>query len=287
MSVLQQQYRNMLNRYTHGKALVLLLALPALLIPTMVLCYIFWQAAPVLDWNFLFGTADGIGFGVTEGIFSQLVGSLLLATMACLIATPFALGTALYYRTFATPWQQQLLSALFNMLQGIPPIVFGLCGLVVLVNLFSWGVSLLSGAVVLAVVVLPLLALNTLATLERIPNEYSEAGSALGLTKGAIILRLWLPRSWRQLLTGLLLAMARALSETAPIMFTATVFSGVVWPDSIFSPVTTLQTHIFYLAQEGNDPLLISIAWGSAAVLVLLVAFFALLARLLPKSGGN
>jgi len=282
MSLIPIQHRDSLS-----KGVVLLFALPALLIPTMVLCYIFWQAMPVLSLGFVFGLEDGDGFGMTEGIFPQLVGSLLLAVMACLIAIPFALATALYQRTYATPRQQRILNTLFTMLQGIPPIVFGLCGLVVLVNLFAWGVSLLSGAVVLAVVVLPLLVLNTLATLERIPLTYSEAGSALGLGKGAIIWRLWLPRCWLQLLTGLLLAMARALSETAPIMFTATVFSGVVWPDSIFSPVTTLQTHIFYLAQEGNDPLVISIAWGSAAVLVLLVASFGLLARLLQKLGAH
>ncbi len=279
--------QRLLYRDTISKSIVWLLAVPALLIPAIVLCYIFWQAAPVLDWGFIVGTADGAGFGITDGIFAQLLGSLLLAVMACVIAAPFALGTALFYRTYASPRQQRLLTAMFNMLQGIPPIVFGLCGLVVLVNLFAWGISLISGAVVLALVVLPLLVLNTLATLERIPLDYTEAGMALGLGSGTIIWRLWLPRSWLNLLTGLLLAMARALSETAPIMFTATVFSGVVWPDSLFSPVTTLQTHIFYLAQEGNDPQVISIAWGSAAVLVLLVASLGLLARLLHKLGEH
>ncbi len=279
--------QHLLARDTISKGIVWLLAVPALLIPTIVLCYIFWQAAPVLDWGFIVGTTDGAGFGVSDGIFAQLLGSLLLAVMACAIAAPFALGTALYYRTYASPRQQRLLTAMFNMLQGIPPIVFGLCGLVVLVNLFAWGVSLISGAVVLAMVVLPLLVLNTLATLERIPHGYTEAGMALGLGNGAIIGRLWLPRSWLNLLTGVLLAMARALSETAPIMFTATVFSGVVWPDSLFSPVTTLQTHIFYLAQESNDPQVISIAWGSAAVLVLLVASLGVLARLLYKLGED
>ncbi len=278
MNTSRLQYRD-----TISKSIVWLLAIPALLVPTIILGYIFWKAAPVLDWDFISGTADGAGFGVTEGIFAQLLGSLLLAVMACVMAAPFALGTALYYRIYASPRQQQLLIVMFNMLQGIPPIVFGLCGLVMLVNLFAWGVSLLSGAVVLAIVLLPLLVLNTLAALERIPLNYTEAGRALGLDSGAIIWRLRLPRSWLNLLTGLLLAMARALSETAPIMFTATVFSGVVWPDSLFSPVTTLQTHIFYLAQEGNNPQVINIAWGSAAVLVLLVAAFGLIARVLKK----
>ncbi len=276
-----------LDQNFFGKGLVVLLAVPALLLPTLVLCYIFWQAAPVLSWGFVVGATESAGFGMADGIFPQLLGSLLLAVMACVIAAPFALSTALYYRAYASHRQQRLLMVMFNMLQGVPPIVFGLCGLVVLVNLFSWGVSLLSGAVVLAIVVLPLLVLNTLAAFERIPQQYSEAGAALGLSTGAIIWRLWLPESGINIMTGLLLAMARALSETAPIMFTATVFSGVVWPDSIFSPVTTLQTHIFYLAQEGNDAQVTTIAWGSAAVLVLLVAAFGLLSRMLQKIGAH
>jgi phosphate transport system permease protein len=172
---------------------------------------------------------------------------------------------------------------LLNMLQGIPPIVFGLCGLILFVHLLQWGVSLLTGAVVLAAVILPLLVLNTIAALERIPFEQTEAAQALGLSHAALIWRVWLPQAWPGIVTGLLLAMARALSETAPILFTATVFSGVVWPDSIFAPVTTLQTHIFYLAQEGNNAQATQVAWGSAVVLIFIVAVFGLLARWLKE----
>lgn len=267
------------------KGMIALLALPALLLPAAALGYIFWQAAPVLDIAFIFDHGERAGFGNSAGVFSQLVGSLLLALLACLISVPLALGSALFYKLFASHKQQKMLSSLFNLLQGTPPIVFGLCGLVVLVNLFEWGVSLISGAVVVAVVIMPLLVLHIIATLERIPLGYTEAGRSLGLDHGAMVWRVWWPRMWLSVVTGLLLAMARALSETAPIMFTATVFSGVVWPDSIFSPVTTLQTHIFYLAQEGNNPEVITIAWGSAAVLVLLVASLGLTARVLQKIG--
>lgn len=264
----------------------MLLALPALLLPAAALGYIFWQAAPVLDLTFIFEYGEEDGFGNSTGVLAQLIGSLLLALLASLFAAPLALGSAFFYNVYATPQQRRLLSSLFNLLQGTPPIVFGLCGLVVLVNLFEWGVSLASGALVLAAVIMPLLALHIIAALERIPLGYTEAGAALGLNPGEVVWRVWWPRVWFSALIGLLLAMARALSETAPIMFTATVFSGVVWPDSIFAPVTTLQTHIFYLAQEGNNPEVITIAWGSAAVLVLLVAGFGLLARMLQKIGG-
>ena len=273
----------MMNRTRLSKILIVSLALPALLLPGACLVYILFKGLPALSWSFLFSSTEEAGFGASTGILAQLLGSLLLALAASLVATPFALGTAFYYRLFASTRQQRLLTALLNMLQGIPPIVFGLFGLIVFVHMLQWGVSLLSGAVILALVILPMLVLNSIASLERIPNEYTEAARSLGLEHGAVIARVWLAQAWPGILTGQLLGIARALSETAPLLFTATVFSGVVWPDSIFSPVTTLQTHIFYLAQEGGNQTAIQNAWGSAVVLLGVVASFALLARCLSS----
>ena len=268
------------------KIAVIVLALPALLLPGLGLGYILLMGAPALSWEFIFASEEGSGFGASRGIFAQLLGSLLLAVGAALVATPFAIGTALYYHLLASPTQKHSLNALFNMLQGIPPIVFGLCGLIVFVHMLQWGVSLASGAVILAAVILPMLVLNSVASLERIPVEYTDTARSLGLTYAAVIARVWLPQAWSGILTGLLLGIARALSETAPILFTATVFSGVVWPDSIFAPVTSLQTHIFYLAQEGSSEQAIQVAWGSAVVLILVVAAFALLARILSRNAS-
>ncbi len=272
-----------MNRTHIIKLIVITLALPALLLPAATLVYIFSRGMPTLDWQFVTTSGEGQGFGNSSGILAQLTGSLLLALLASVVATPIAFGTALYYRLLAGSRQRHLLTMLLNMLQGIPPIVFGLCGLILFVHLLQWGVSLLTGAVVLAAVILPLLVLNTIAALERISFEQTEAAQALGLSHAALIWRVWLPQAWPGIVTGLLLAMARALSETAPILFTATVFSGVVWPDSIFAPVTTLQTHIFYLAQEGNNAQATQVAWGSAVVLIFIVAAFGLLARWLRE----
>ncbi|NOY63491.1 MAG: ABC transporter permease subunit [Gammaproteobacteria bacterium] len=265
------------------KAIITLLALPALLLPAASLTYILFKGAPALSFDFIFTSGEGQGFGHSSGIFPQLIGSLLLALGAVLVATPFALGTALYQQLLATPRQRRLLERFLNMLQGIPPIVFGLFGLIVFVHLMRWGVSLATGAVILAIVILPMLILNSVAALARIPHEYTAAAQSLGLSHGAVIWRVWLPQAWPGIATGLLLAIARALSETAPILFTATVFSGVTWPDSIFDPVTSLQTHIFYLAQEGGSTTAIEVAWGSAAVLITTVALFSLLARWLRR----
>lgn len=269
------------------KSFITLLALPALLLPALCLIYIFWQAMPVLSLEFITTAEDGVEFGVSGGIFPQLTGSLILALGACLLAAPFALGTALYHKLIATPWQKKALHALLNTLQGIPPIVFGLYGLIIFVHALKWGISLASGIVILAMVVLPLMVLNTISAIERIPNHDTNAARSLGLSDSEVVWRVWLVQAWPNILTGLLLGIARALSETAPILFTATIFSGVQWPDSIFSPVVTLQTHIFYLAQEGSNPLAVSTAWASAAVLIILIALFGIAARLLKRIGTS
>jgi len=271
--------------FTPAKLIVTLLALPALIIPAFALGYIVYQGSSVISWQFLTSSDALDGFGNSSGILGQLTGSLLLALGGCLIATPIALGAGLFYQLQANPRQRKLLESVLYLLQAIPPIVYGLFGLVLFVHLLAWGVSLLTGMLILAIVVLPALTLNTITSLQRIAPEYSEAARALGLSDSALVGRVWLRHARLELITGQLLAMARALSETAPILFTATVFSGVVWPESLLSPVTTLQTHIFYLAQEGGNPLAIQVAWGSALVLVASVALFSLLARKLKSIG--
>jgi len=265
-----------------------LLALPALLLPLACFIYIIVQALPALNWQLIVGSnISGNVFGDTasmgHGIWSQISGSLLMMVLACLLATPIALSIALFHTLWASPRQQRIVIMLLQILQGIPPIVYGLCGLIVLVHLLHWGISLAAGGVILSIVVLPLLSTNCIHALERIPIEQTESAKALGLTTSMIIYRVWLPSAWSGMLTGLLLAMARALSETAPILFTATVFSGITWPDSIFSPVTSLQTHIFYLAQEGSNQHAVDMAWASAVVLLALVIFFSLSARFLRR----
>jgi len=268
------------------------LALPALLLPLACFLYIIVQALPALNWQLIVGSSDLSGTAgnvfadaasAGHGLWSQISGSLLMMVLACLLAAPIALSIALFHALWASPRQQRVLIILLQVLQGIPPIVYGLCGLILLVHLLHWGISLAAGGVILAVVILPLLSSNAIHALQRIPIEQTESAKALGLSSGMIITRVLLPAAWSGMLTGLLLAMARALSETAPILFTATVFSGITWPDSIFSPVTSLQTHIFYLAQEGSNQHAVDMAWASAVVLLALVICFSLSARFLRR----
>jgi phosphate transport system permease protein len=270
-----------------AKILTIMLALPALLLPAACLLYILFKGIPALDWVMLFGSNQGAAFGSVTALWPQVSGSLLLMLGACVLAAPVALGSTLFYALAASARQQQALLAMMHLLVGIPPIVYGLCGLIVLVHMLHWGISLLTGMVILAVIILPMLLMNSVNAINRIPDGKTEAARSLGLSNGQIIRRVWLPAAWPALMTGLLLGMARALSETAPILFTATVFSGVAWPDSLLSPVTSLQTHIFYLAQDGANAEAVDIAWASAVILVVLVTALSFSASALRKIRMN
>ncbi len=268
---------------SHAKTLTMMLALPALLLPAACLLYILFKGIPALDWAMLIGSSQAEAFGSVTALWPQITGSVLLMLGACLLAAPVAFGGALFYALAASVRQQKALLGMMHLLVGIPPIVYGLCGLIVLVHLLHWGISLLTGMVILAVIILPMLLLNSVNAINRVAVSKTEAAQALGLSNGEIIRRVWLPAAWPALMTGLLLGMARALSETAPILFTATVFSGVAWPDSLLSPVTSLQTHIFYLAQEGANAQAVDIAWASAVILVALVTALSFSASALRK----
>ncbi len=265
------------------KIILIILAIPAFLLPLSCLLYIFYQAMPALNFALFFADNTASQWGASQALWQQVIGSLLLMLLACLCASPMAMSIALYHALWASPRQQHIIMNTLQTLQAIPPIVYGLCGLIVLVHILHWGISLMAGAVILAVVILPLLSSSMIHALARIPIEQTQAAQALGLTPYHIVRRVWLPQAWSNILTGLLLAMARSLSETAPILFTATVFSGIAWPDSIFSPVTSLQTHIFYLAQEGSNPQAVAVAWAAAAVLLILVLCLSLSARYLRR----
>ncbi|RLL51606.1 ABC transporter permease subunit [Mariprofundus sp. EBB-1] len=264
------------------KGLLILISLPALVLPTISLVYILWQGLPALNWQTLSG--EGVtGFGLEHGMFGQIWGSLLLMLGANVLAAPAALGLALFFNLYANDNTQRTIFTLLHLLQSIPPIVYGLFGLFVFVHLLHLGISLLAGMIILAMIILPLLVLNALHALKAISVEQTESARSLGLNDMQLICRVWAPLAWPTMLTGQLLGMARALSETAPILFTATVFSGVLWPSSIFEPVTTLQTHIFYLAQEGGNAHVVSIAWGAATLLIALVLLFSLTALFLRR----
>ncbi len=173
---------------------------------------------------------------------------------------------------------------LLATLNGVPSILFGLFGLLVFVKFLGWGKSWLAGGILLGVMILPTVTMALIERIASLPAKYVEAAAGLGLRPSQIVWSVILPQSANGLVTGSLLGLARAAGETAPIMFTATIFAGATFPHGIAeSPVLTLPYHLFVLAQDSFDPAAGARAWGAALVLlglVLALSLAALPARL-------
>lgn len=249
----------------------------SLAILTFLIGSILFEGIQALSPNFLFSIARD--FGASGGIRYQLIGSLILIIFAAIFVLPFALGTALYRSEYVTSETlgRRIDIAIFS-LNGIPSITYGLFGLIVFVNILGMGVSWLIGSILLAMMILPTVTVSTYQTMRAIPNIYRENAVALGLTRSEMVRKVILPQSWHGLVTGLLIGLARAIGETAPIMFVATAFSGVTWPQSIFEPVSTLPTHILALAQQATNPDALRNAWGASLTLIILVMLLSALA---------
>ena len=253
-----------------------LAALPLVIMVAGILA----RGLPAISWRFL--TEQMRLVGADGGIFYNLIGTLILIGAAILICAPVATGLALTQAVFLRNQAARARLGLFlYTLNGIPSIVFGIFGFIVFVNYFGWGKSWLTGGLLLAIMILPTVTVALIERIKALPVKYIEAATGLGLRPSQIIWSVILPQSWGGLITGSLLGLARAAGETAPIMFTATIFAGATLPHGIReSPVLSLPYHIFILAQDSFDPGVGAKLWGSALVLLALV--FALSIVALP-----
>jgi phosphate transport system permease protein len=250
------------------------LSLLATLSCTVILCFllavIISYGLPALSIDFLSTAATN--FGAAGGIVYQILGSLLLIIVAGSISLPLALGAAIYKSEYL---QNQRLQHISNLmlyaLNAVPSIIFGIIGLIFFINILKTGLSWFVGAIILAIMILPMVILSSFQTMNSIPDSYRETARALGLNPWQVVTRVVLPQGIGGAITGLLLGLARALGETAPIMFIATAFSGVGLPHALNTPVSTLPTHILALAKQATQTQALSNAWGASLVLLTMV----------------
>ena len=238
-----------------------------------VLAVLAWNGARAVDLNFLFSASKN--FGAEGGVFYQIIGSLMLTVVAGMISLPLALGTAIFKSEYIKSSSLQKLSNIMIYgLNGVPSIIFGIFGLIFFVNVLNTGISWFVGSIILAVMIIPTIVLAAYQSINSIPEIYRENALALGFNKWQIITRVLIPQGIGGAVTGLLIGLARAVGETAPIMFIATAFSGVDTPSSIFEPVVALPTHILALSQQATNKEALQNAWGASLILVSLVLIF-------------
>jgi phosphate transport system permease protein len=245
------------------------------------------EGAGSLSWSFL-TTSPSLITG-TGGIASAIVGTAAIVVVATLIALPIAVLTAVYLTEFAAPGSRlgRLLTLALNLMQGLPTIVVGIFIFGLLVN--HRGNSGLAGSIALAIVILPLIARTSQEVLLRVPPSLREAGDALGVERWRTIVGVILPTASGGILTGTILAVARAAGETAPLLVCDSLYNASKTSINVGHALPNIPITIFDDIQS-PDPSAIQQAWGAALVLFagILIANIAarvLLARSRKRTG--
>ena len=247
----------------------------------LVLYYLLKKGLPA--WSIDFFTTDPTGkfFGDQGGIKSALLGTIEIVGLATLIAGPIGIGVAIYLTEYGR--DSRFASAVryfIDVMTGVPSIVFGLFIYITLVvtKVGGSGFAGWKGAIALALLALPIVTRSAEVVLELVPDSLREAALALGAPRWRVIMRVVLPAAAPGILTGVLLAVARAAGETAPLLFTATIVKASTF--DLQAPMNSLPAQIFADVGQAQDRL-VERAWGAALALVMLILIFTVLSRLL------
>jgi phosphate transport system permease protein len=242
----------------------------------IVVVSVLLKGIPALNLDFLtqtrapFGEAGG-------GIANAIVGSAVIVGIAAAMALPLGVLVAIYITEFARPKVGLIVRTGLDVLNGIPSIVIGIFVYALLVLSHRQSAFLASCA--LAIIMLPLVSRSTQEVLGLVPRSLREASQALGVSKWRTVLRVVLPTTLGGILTGTILAIARAAGETAPILFTSYLFTNTVGADPR-KPLDTIPYTIFTYSED-PDPNLHQQAWAAAFVLIAFVLVTSLSARYL------
>jgi len=264
---------------TQRAAVGVMWALAAITLSVLVfiLAYILAQGLPHVTWSFL--TESPESMGRKGGIFPMIVGTLLVGGLGVLVAAPIGVATAVYLTEYT---REGRLTAVIRFgadcLAGIPSVIFGLFGFVFFAITLRLGLSVLSGALTLALMVLPTIIRTSEEAIRAVPNAYREVSYGLGSTRWQTVTYVVLRSALPGISTGIVLSLGRSISETAAVMLTAG--SALRLPRSLFDSSRTLALHFYILSREGIS---MANAYATASVLVIAILALNLLAYWLMR----
>lgn len=250
------------------------ICLLALGLPLLLLLILIADAVsdgwPRLNWSFL--TSYPSRHPELAGLLPALVGSAWVMVLTALMAVPLGVGAAIYLEEYAG---QSRLTSLIEVnianLAGVPSILYGLLGLELFVRVLQLGRSLLAGAATLALLLLPMVILTSREALRTVPLSLREAALALGADRWQVVRRIVLPMSLPGILTGLILSLARAVGETAPLITIGALTYVAFLPDSLRSPFTVLPIQIFNWISRPQTAFHVNAAAGIVVLLAFLL----------------
>jgi phosphate transport system permease protein len=250
------------NRKTRLALRILTYIISSLIVALFILAFV-----PGLKyWSWEFFTQFPKERMTGGGIFPTILGSILLTVTSLAIAIPLGvlLGIVL------SEYNLTYIKFAVTILSGIPSVVYGLFGLGLFCITMNMRTSILAGALTLSLMVLPVISSAVYEVMQAIPRELREAAYALGARKSEVIFEMLVPSVRNTILTVSFVSAGRVIGETAPLILTAAVFYATQLPKSLLSPVTTMPTHIYFLAAAYGS----SARWmaeGTASVLILFI----------------
>lgn len=281
MNSLTSKKHRTVDKVLYG--LIYLSAAFSVLILLTIIGYVFIKGISSLNLEFL-TTVPSSRKG-TMGIAGNIVNTLYIILITLLIATPLGVGSAIYLNEYAKPGRLvKLIEFTTETLSGIPSIIFGLFGMVFFGTALRFGYSILTGALTLTLMILPLITRNTQESLKTVPDSYRCGALGMGATKWYMIRTILLPSAMPGILTGVILSIGRIVGESAALLFTAG--SGFLLPKAgmgmihkILESGGTLTIQMYLsMAKAQYDA-----AFGIALVLIIIVFAINYLTKLLSK----
>lgn len=243
-----------------------------------IIIFVFVRGIPHLSWNFIFGDYDTLSGQLS--IKPALIGTLYLILISMVIAIPIGIATAIFMSEYLQGKSRfiKYLRMAIETLASIPSIVYGLFGYILFGTVLGWGYSLLGGGITLAIMILPSVIRTTEESLLNVHNSYREGSLALGASKSRTTFRVVLPQATSGVLTAVILAIGRVVSESAVLILTIGMAVPDV-PNGLMSPGTSLALNIFYFGNTGHE--------GAAAATALVLMFLVVILNLLATLVGN
>ncbi|TWH46963.1 phosphate ABC transporter permease PstA [Sporomusa sp. KB1] len=264
-------------------ALMWLAGMLILLILVAFLGYMLIKGLPVLTWDFITGQSSDINAG--GGVGAQLFNSFYILGLSMLFSLPAAVGAGIYLAEYAGNNRlTNMIRLSTESLATVPSIVLALFGMIIFVNMFGMGFSIIGGSLTLMLLNLPVLVRVTEESIRTVPAYYREASLALGATKWQTIWQVVLPNAMPGIITGITLTAGRALGETAILIFTAGTTVSRSMPDfNVMAGGETLAVHMWYVMAVGLVPDRVAIADGIGALLIITILIFNLMFTLPGK----
>ncbi|HEX9495429.1 MAG TPA: phosphate ABC transporter permease PstA [Candidatus Limnocylindria bacterium] len=274
------------RRRTKERVMVALLSAAALgsaAILVIILGYVVVKGAPAL--NLAFFTERPLPFGVEGGgVGPAVVGTVILSVLAGALAVPIGIASAIFVTEFRSGRLAPAVRFAAELIAGLPSIVVGVFVWAFLVRGLIGHYAAIAGAIALAIIMIPIVARTVEEVLRLVPQSLREAGLALGAPHWRVVLRIVVPTARAGIATAVVLAVARAAGETAPLLLTA--LGNLFFSTDLLRPISALPLQIYQYAASPYDDWHTK-AWGSSLVLVGVIALLSLGLRLATRGGAR